>query len=463
MMPNTRQWTLPPWVEELARGVLLFEPLLLLLIVYGFWFPSPLRDHWVWLLWLLVPFMAARWLAYGRLWSRTPLDGWLLAFLALGIVNIWVANLDLVNPPFTFFPPGEQLIVLARPLLGIALYLYFVEYARVHGSMTGLVVASVVLALVMGAMALLLTQWTSKSDLLSFVTNRLPVIDNASLEHLPGALAAWLRDSASLGINPNEIAGGLAWIGPLMGGLAMYSWKNRALRIGLAVVFVGVFAALFLGQSRFALAGVLAVLVVQALLLIPTKRDKVLVLAGLGVVILFEIGMVFNLLPQPGGSPAAPSASLSERDENSMSTRFEIWGSALHIIRDFPVFGVGMNSFRIGEVRALYPVPDYTKPVLPHAHDEWLQVGTDLGVPGLVVFVAWQVVIAIMLLNVWRHGDPAARAVAAAVAGGLLAHAVFGLGDAITLWDRLAFVFWWLMALGGAQYWLVRHPPNQTL
>jgi hypothetical protein len=39
-----------------------------------------------------------------------------------------------------------------------------------------------------------------------------------------------------------------------------------------------------------------------------------------------------------------------------------------------------------------------------------------------------------------------------AAATGLLAHAVYGVGDAITLWDRFIFVFWWIMGLVGAVY-----------
>ena len=68
-----------------------------------------------------------------------------------------------------------------------------------------------------------------------------------------------------------------------------------------------------------------------------------------------------------------------------------------------------------------------------------------------------------MLVQSWRKGDSQARILAVAVAGGLLAHAVYGLGDAITLWDRLAFIFWWLLGLAGAQYILVypRIPKNQ--
>ena len=50
---------------------------------------------------------------------------------------------------------------------------------------------------------------------------------------------------------------------------------------------------------------------------------------------------------------------------------------------------------------------------------------------------------------------PRDRAVAVAVAAGLLAHMVYGMGDAITLWDRFAFGYWWMIGLAAAQYVLV--------
>jgi O-antigen ligase len=121
-------------------------------------------------------------------------------------------------------------------------------------------------------------------------------------------------------------------------------------------------------------------------------------------------------------------------------------------MRDYPLTGVGLNMFRDGRVRALYPVPTFPNPVLPHTHQEWLQVGTDMGIPGLIVFIGLQVVTIYALYTGYRQGTASSKAVFAAVGAGLFAHAFFGLGDAITLWDRFAFVFWWLVALGGAQY-----------
>jgi O-antigen ligase len=96
----------------------------------------------------------------------------------------------------------------------------------------------------------------------------------------------------------------------------------------------------------------------------------------------------------------------------------------------------------------------------PHAHNEWLQMGADLGIPGFLMFLAMQVVILWMLWQGWRSDQPHAQIMAVAVFGGLLAHSVYGLGDAITLWDRFSFILWWLVGLAGAQYVLSRPQPD---
>lgn len=151
---------------------------------------------------------------------------------------------------------------------------------------------------------------------------------------------------------------------------------------------------------------------------------------------------------------------LQERDQDSLTARLMMWNSGLQIIRDYPLTGSGLNTYRVGAVRARYPVEDFER--IPHAHNEWVQIGTDLGIPGLLVFAGWFVVIGWMLLRVWRTGDLQARAFALATGCGLAAHLFYGLGDAIPLWDRFAFVFWWLIGLALAQYLLVASKSPQA-
>jgi hypothetical protein len=53
-------------------------------------------------------------------------------------------------------------------------------------------------------------------------------------------------------------------------------------------------------------------------------------------------------------------------------------------------------------------------------------------------------------------------AAALAAGGALAAHAFFGIGDAIALWDRFAFLFWWMLGLTAAVYLSAQASPLAT-
>jgi O-antigen ligase len=426
---------------SVAKTFLFLEPLALALMTFAFWFgspvPLPARDQWLWTLALIPVFWLARWLCYGHLWTRTPLDGWLLAFIVLAVINIAVAPYRRVSSdPFYSF-----IILMCRPLLGMAFYYYFVEYARQHNRTDGLLTGMIVFGLFIGLLALGSSQWNSKSTLLSFITDALP-----RLRGFPGAEG---------GFNANEAAGALSWLCPLLAGIALYPWRRRALSLLAWLAFGLVFAALFLGQSRFALFGTLAALALVFWLTLPRGRGLYAALAGVALFGLLEVLLLFNVLRPP---TIPQTVGLNARDEDSMEGRFDVWNSALEIIRAHPLTGVGLNMFRDGRVRALYPAPRYEQQVLPHAHNELLQAATDMGLPGLAVYIGWYVVIGLMLYRAYRRGGSGVKALAAATAGGLLAHGVFGLGDAITLWDRFFFIPWLLFGLAGAAYILAQNP-----
>jgi O-antigen ligase len=264
-----------------------------------------------------------------------------------------------------------------------------------------------------------------------------------------------VRGVPQIGFNVNEIAGAMAFLIPLIGGIAVYSWttqpqkhSDRWHRVFAGVVFCLLWLAAFLGQSRLAIFGILPMLLVITIVLIPRGRWRA---ASLLCITFFTVLQVLML----GGAFSSQPEMVAERDQDSLSSRLLMWNSGLQIVRDYPLTGSGLNTFRIAAVRNLYPVPGFDR--IPHAHNEWVQIATDLGIPGLIVFGGWFVVLGWMLLNIWRLGDTKAKALALAIACGILAHMIFGLGDAIPLWDRFAFVLWWLVGLAMAQHLLVHH------
>jgi O-antigen ligase len=177
---------------------------------------------------------------------------------------------------------------------------------------------------------------------------------------------------------------------------------------------------------------------------VPPGRRRYLAYSALIGVSLLQLAITLSLFS------AASQPRARSYDEASFSARVYIWNSAIQIVRDHPLTGVGMGMFRSSPVRQRYPVPGYEQQVLPHAHNEWLQIAADFGLPGVAIWVLIQGAAAWLLLRISRTGGAAERALAVGLLGGMLAHGVYALGDAIPLWDRLAFVGWWQLGLTAA-------------
>ncbi len=299
--------------RAIAQVVLRLEPILLVIMVYAFWYPYESR---VWSLLVLLPLGAARLIVYRRLFTRTPLDVALLVFLALCVVNVFTA-------PYT-----RGLIMLGRPIMGIALAYSAVEAARRSGSMSGLTRLTLGMGILLGIIALTTSQWTYKSYHLMFLVNPLP--DWRGLPVITG------------GFNVNEIAGALTWLTVFAAAIAIYAWRlpaseNPTLPRAAATAAFGLLLfAMFLGQSRFAIFGTILALALVIVALIPPGRWRWAALAALAAFTFLEI-VVFTGFLIPEGEVNA------ERDEESISSRVDIWGSAVAMMRDYPLTGIGMS------------------------------------------------------------------------------------------------------------------------
>jgi O-antigen ligase len=263
------------------------------------------------------------------------------------------------------------------------------------------------------------------------------------------ALRTFLPGPFGAVINANEIAGVLAWVVPLLAAVtAGYArdlwegdtWQVRLLPLLLQLALALNLVLLVLTRSR---GGILAVSLALALMLAIRFRAARLLLPLLllgGVAALFLFG---------GDTPAALLFGGDAVESLGLSSRLEIWGRATMALSDFPITGLGMNNFR-KVVHILYPLFTISPEVdLGHAHNQFLQAGLDLGLLGLVAYVAlWLGSFALLWNALRREGgngryDPLLIGLAGALGGGLL----FGLADAIALGARPAFLWWMLLAL----------------
>lgn len=426
----------------LASAVLRVEPVLLGIVTTAFWFDNPARVDF---LPLLIPPMLARLFLYRRLWVNVALNIPLYLFLLLCAVNSFVALSDPAMPPYSW-----GWYMMGRPVMGIALALTIMTMAYEKGRIDSVLLAAVALALLVGVLGLTTAQYIpTKSGQLEFLIQHIP-----QLYGFPGAQG---------GFNVNEIGGAMAFFAPLAAGVVFYDLRDARAAVLRLVVTIPALAllllALFLGQSRLAIIGVVFALALVAYLVIRNWRWRLIAFALLLIFCAVETGIIIGTLDY---ADASSTPALNERDETSFAQRPVIWGAALGIIRDYPLTGVGLNQFRAQRVRAVYPVPDFAMTVVPHAHNELLQVGTDTGIPGIILYVVWHVVLVGMVWRTWHDGDPLLKVVAVSAAAGLLAHAIFGLADAITLFDRFTWAYWLLVGLAGGAYVLSRQAEQHS-
>jgi len=139
-----------------------------------------------------------------------------------------------------------------------------------------------------------------------------------------------------------------------------------------------------------------------------------------------------------------------------------VWSRAIYGIQDFPFTGMGMNAFR-KVVPVLYPLflvsPDVD---IGHAHNEFLQAALDLGIPGLIAFIAIYIIAFWMLASIWKvtrhpqlntgHWSLVTRSLTLGLGGGLLAHMLYGLTDAVALGAKPGLLFWMLLGLIAGLY-----------
>ncbi|MGB4871794.1 MAG: O-antigen ligase family protein, partial [Candidatus Promineifilaceae bacterium] len=151
------------------------------------------------------------------------------------------------------------------------------------------------------------------------------------------------------------------------------------------------------------------------------------------------------------GIPTGDEAALAD-GINTLNGRMEIWSRAIYGIQDFPFTGMGMNNFR-RVVHILYPLflisPDTD---IAHAHNHLLQAALDLGIPGLIAYLALWLGSAAMLWQVWRAAAAQAqsrwyRALVIGLAGSLAAYFVYGLLDTVALGAKPGFIFWMLLGV----------------
>lgn len=208
--------------------------------------------------------------------------------------------------------------------------------------------------------------------------------------------------------NPNSLAGYLVLISPVALGLSL---SNKKWWFPAIISFATMFFALLFTYSR---GGVLSFIIALALFYLLTRRIKkvfpsralssrlIVVLGLLVVITIIFVGLnlqVGNTLLIREGSSI--TASSGEGQDYFISDRLKIWQGALKIIRGAPLLGVGLGNFERAFQRYKFPrenvFPARYNLTANFAHNEFLQLGAEMGIVVLGLVVA-------MLIIFFRKG-----------------------------------------------------------
>lgn len=431
-----------------------------LLIISSFFliFPTPELSPVL----LVIPFLwVLSWVVTGKVLPVTPLNPPILMLMGMVLVSLY-ATYDI----------AVSLPKISGMVLGVGMFFALVSAAQSGKSVRIPLAITLLSGLGMALVGLLGLRQFQKFSLVQPLVARLPV----ALTSLPGAEG---------GFHPNEVAGALLWLLPMLAallGLVVIKinswrkqigwWKPVLAGVLLMAAFLFVAGELLLTQSRSALLG----LVLSPVLLLPLLFKKklrwaayaILVLAGsFGGWLAWTQGWLQKIyeVTTLGGT----SASVT-----TLNGRVEIWSRAIYGIQDFAFTGMGMNTFR-KVMPILYPLITISPEIdIGHAHNELLQAALDLGMPGMIAFLALYIVAFSMLGAIWQRAGsrrigrgaggvdgllltPAGmKALVLGIGASLLAHALYGLTDAVALGAKPGILLWMLLGLTAGLHSLVR-------
>jgi putative inorganic carbon (HCO3(-)) transporter len=364
-------------------------------------------------------FWLCRKVAKGHLTVRTPLDIPILSLLVLIPISLY-ASVDL----------GSSLPIVYKIIVEVAIFYGIVNSVR---SLKQAQLLSVLLVIASGGISVLglvATRWSATKVF------SLPQV----YKQLPSVIILQLNKA---GFHPNIVGGTLAMLLPVNLSVFLSSSK-RASKLVLTPLLLVMGITISLTQSRGAWVGLGIGLLLMAiwhnrwfLLGIPTTVAALL------------------LSLRHFGAQQVADFLLLTQSTSSAAGRMELWQRGIYMIQDFPYTGIGLGTFsHVAPV--LYPFflisPDAD---IPHAHNILLQIAIDLGIPGLIAFVAVLTSLFFLLYKaVQLAEDNHSKSLAIGLFCGLIVYLVHGLFDSITAMSiKVGPIVWILMGLA-AGLWL---------
>jgi probable O-glycosylation ligase (exosortase A-associated) len=194
--------------------------------------------------------------------------------------------------------------------------------------------------------------------------------------------------------------------------LALHSAK-RWQQLALFVITLMLVHVPMMSDSRGGMVGLIVMSAVSFLVIPKTPRYY----AGLAVALVLGLQLAG---PSVRDRFITSFASDEERDASAES-RLYLWGCCWDMMKDEPLFGVGPDHFP-------YTVGRYGKYDSIEAHTLWLQIGAELGFPGMIFLAGFYLSTVVRLVPICLESKPvpdsAMRAIGRIVISSLVGFAI---------------------------------------
>jgi O-antigen ligase len=257
------------------------------------------------------------------------------------------------------------------------------------------------------------------------------------------------RVGSTLG-NAVFLSGYIVLVLPLMIVRVVDTSLTPKARILHGVLVISLVFLLGVSQSRSSYAAA-AVSCVIPIALIARLNKRVLVLllvtvisgAALAVVVAPNLGMRIR-------------EAFSFEPASSFARRLYFWGAGIDAFKAAPVMGHGPGSYEV--VMREYRSPDYwtvkSEDVVPHAHNELVEIASDLGLSGLVVFLTIIGLAFFVVRRMFRDGSTWHRLYAAGISCALLATLVDNMANVSLRQAPVAALAWLLLGVADSPVFL---------
>ncbi len=370
----------------------------------------------------------ARWWTTGTLLRSTPLDVPISLILLSLPLSLWVSTNWWLSLPKVY-----------GVILSVIFFYTAVAQITTRRDLAWATFWLVIVCIAISLAGLIGTDWAQNKIISAgYIYDRLPHF----IQGIPRSIAG--------GFARNGVGGTLTLIVPLLGALVL-ARDNQAARLPGSRLWTGAIllslvlavAALALTQSRGAILGTAVGLV--GLAIWRDRRFTWIVAAGVvglaAVIALGQGGTLLDFLLR------------MDAQSGTLASRLEVWQRGIWMVQDFPFTGIGIGTYNT-VAHALYPffiaAPDE---LVAHSHNNLLQVAVDVGIPGMIAFVALLTGFTIVLVRTYRGTDDAGvQALTVGLGCGMLAHQTFGLTDAFMLGTKPGVLLWVFVALAVISY-----------